>query len=73
MNISHTVVLRTEPPTEDELKRNLAIMEAKKINAAKLEQHFNDGTEKAQLPTGSSNFPRYDEYERIVGKPTEEK
>lgn len=47
-------------------------MEAKRHNAEKLDEHFSDGATKPQLPTGSSNFPRYDEYERVVGKPNKD-
>lgn len=44
-------------------------MQMKKVNAAKLDEKYSDGTEKpAQITTGLSDFPKYDEYERVVGK-----
>lgn len=60
---------RAEAPTVDELKHNLAIMQMKKINAAELDAKFSDGQEKPpQITTGLSDFPKYDEYETVVGK-----
>lgn len=44
-------------------------MQMKKINAAELDAKFSDGQEKpAQITTGLSDFPKYDEYETVVGK-----
>lgn len=60
---------RVEPPTDAELKHNLAIMQMKKTNAAEIDEKFSDGIEKPlQLTTGASDFPKYDEYEVVVGK-----
>lgn len=60
---------RAEPPTDEELKHNLAIMQMKKVNAAKLDAKYSGGKEKEpQLATGSGSFPRYDEYETVAGK-----
>ncbi|XP_031640958.1 NADH dehydrogenase [ubiquinone] 1 alpha subcomplex assembly factor 2 [Contarinia nasturtii] len=60
---------RVDPPTDEELKHNLAIMQMKKINAAELDNKYLGGEEKPpQITTGLSDFPRYDEYETVVGK-----
>lgn len=49
-------------------------MQMKKINAAELEAKYSDGKEKPiQLTTGSSDFPKYDEYETVVGKGVKKK
>lgn len=52
-----------EPPTNEELKKNLAIMQMKKINAAKLdEQH---GKPEHKKVTGLGTFPEHqDKYRR---------
>lgn len=55
---------RKEPPTNDELRKNLAIMQMKKINAAKLEEKFPT----PQLPKTGAAFPSYPEYEGAPGK-----
>lgn len=54
-----------EPPTDDELRKNLAIMQMKKINAAKLDEQY--GKPEPQKVTGSSSFPVYKEYETVAG------
>lgn len=64
---------RADAPTEDELKQNLAIMEMKKVNADKLGEKFDDGVDTTQVTTGAPNFPRYDDYERVVGKRSSDK
>lgn len=67
---------RTYPPTDEELKRNLAIMEMKKLNAAELDAKYSDGKEKdkhLEITTGLSDFPKYKEYETVVGKRPEKK
>lgn len=43
-------------------------MEMKKDNAAKLDEKYNDGVKTPKVTTGALNFPRYDDYERVVGK-----
>lgn len=52
------------PPTEEELARNLAIMQLKKKNAIEVDA-------KAGLPTpmqkGMESFPDRPEYERVPG------
>lgn len=70
-NIFNLVTCRNDPPTEKELKQNLAIMNMKKFNASKLDEKFQT-TKLEQQITGASNFPRYDEFERIVGKPSKD-
>lgn len=55
---------RTEPPTEEEIAKNVAIADLKKINAAKIEEkRLTDG---GSLPTpverGAQSFPTYSEY-----------
>lgn len=58
-----------DPPTDEELKYNLAIMQTKKINAAELDAKYSEGKEKPpQIISGMSDFPKYDEYEVVVGK-----
>lgn len=65
---------RADPPTDEELKHNLAIMKMKKINAAELDAKYSDGKEKpTSITTGASNFPKYDEYETVVGKGVKKK
>lgn len=62
------------PPTDEELKRNLAIMQMKKVNAAELDVKYSDGKEpELKITTGATDFPRYDEYEVVVGKRPEKK
>lgn len=60
-----------DPPTDEELKRNLAIMEMKKNNAAELDAKYSTGKEPdpaLQVTTGLGDFPKYEEYEVVVGK-----
>lgn len=43
----------------------------KKMNAAELDEKYTAGKEpdkQLQITTGLSDFPTYDEYERVVGK-----
>lgn len=64
----YLIIFRIEPPTPEELSKNLAIMQMKKVNAAKLDEHYSDGKVKeAQKVTGGGTFPTYDEYESTVG------
>ncbi|CAH0405216.1 unnamed protein product [Chilo suppressalis] len=55
---------RTEPPTAEEIAKNVAIAEQKKINAAKIEEKRL--AEGGALPTpverGAQSFPTYPEY-----------
>jgi NADH dehydrogenase [ubiquinone] 1 alpha subcomplex assembly factor 2 len=67
-------IFRKEPPTQDELKKNLAIMQMKKHNAKLLDDKFgtgNEGKDHASLKSnekGKAEFPRYDEdFESVPG------
>uniref|UniRef100_A0A1Q3FLC0 Putative mimitin mitochondrial n=2 Tax=Culex tarsalis TaxID=7177 RepID=A0A1Q3FLC0_CULTA len=67
---------RKEPPTEEELLRNLAIMRMKEKNAAELEAKHakpKDLTELEKNTTGMGSFPQYDDYEVMPGKGKREK
>lgn len=67
---------RKEPPTEEELLRNLAIMRMKEKNAAELEAKYakpKDLTELEKNTTGMGSFPQYEEYEVMPGKGKREK
>ncbi|XP_001864709.2 NADH dehydrogenase [ubiquinone] 1 alpha subcomplex assembly factor 2 [Culex quinquefasciatus] len=67
---------RKEPPTEQELLRNLAIMKLKEKNAAELEAKHakpKDLTELEKNPTGMGSFPQYEDYEVMPGKGKREK
>lgn len=62
------IVFRVDPPTPEELQKNLTIMHMKKINAAKLDEKYSAG--KVNVPqkvTGMSSFPVYEEYESGIG------
>lgn len=67
------IIFRVDPPTPEELSKNLAIMQMKKINAAKLDEHYAGGKTKApQEITGGRNYPEYNEYELSAGKKKDE-
>ncbi|XP_045769759.1 NADH dehydrogenase [ubiquinone] 1 alpha subcomplex assembly factor 2 isoform X1 [Maniola jurtina] len=55
---------RVEPPTQEEIEKNLAIAELKKINAAKLEQQrlAEGGSLPAAVERGPQSFPKYPDY-----------
>ncbi|CAB0005641.1 unnamed protein product [Nesidiocoris tenuis] len=65
---------RREPPTAEEIARNLELMRTKKINAAELDRKFAGGGEKLsigqgeQVVTGIKDFPSYEEYEKFPGQ-----
>lgn len=63
---------RKEPPTDQELMKNLAIMQLKKKNAAALEDKFAVKQDHAALrkdETGQkASFPQYTDYEIMPGK-----
>jgi len=62
---------RDNVPTDEELMKNLAIMDMKKTNALKLDQKFKKVIDKGDLQKiekGLSSFPKYDDYELIPGK-----
>lgn len=72
MDINEKNIFRKEPPTEEELKRNLAIMQMKKKNAelieGKSQQLIDHASIKTNKETGRAEFPRYDEdYEISAG------
>lgn len=51
-------------------------MEMKKLNASELDAKYSDGKEKdkeLEITTGLSDFPKYTEYETVVGKRPEKK
>lgn len=54
--------------------QNLAIMDMKKTNAAKIDAKFSTKSKKdtEQIVTGM-NFPSYNDYERVPGKGVDEK
>lgn len=56
---------RKDPPTVEELTKNLAIMQMKKKNAALLDEKYGKPQDHASLKkneiTGRAEFPRYDE------------
>ncbi|KAF0297304.1 NADH dehydrogenase [ubiquinone] 1 alpha subcomplex assembly factor 2 [Amphibalanus amphitrite] len=58
---------RAQPPTDDEVARNRAIMELKKINAAKLAEQRGEVIEPAK-PERPSAFPVWEEYEVEPGQ-----
>lgn len=63
---------RLTPPTEEELNKNLAIAQMKKINAAALEGKADvdrGHTIQIEDEKGYGSFPKYDEYEVMPGKP----
>jgi hypothetical protein len=72
-------LFRQDPPTQEELLKNLAIMDMKKKNAAILEGKFEKPQDHASIKhdtaTGRAAFPRYDEeYEIMPGsKPIKQK
>lgn len=64
---------RTEPPTHEELLKNLAIIQMKQINSAKLNKlHGKSADQKDNVPNeekGYASFPKYGkEYETVPGK-----
>lgn len=58
-----------DPPTPEELNKNLAMMEMKKINAANLDEHYSGGEIKdPQIVSGMPNFPTYGkQFEKTAG------
>lgn len=63
---------RTQPPEESEVLKNLAIMQMKKENAAKLEAKYAKESDTKMLGIerrGPDSFPKYDEFEIQPGKP----
>ncbi|XP_055904429.1 NADH dehydrogenase [ubiquinone] 1 alpha subcomplex assembly factor 2 [Eupeodes corollae] len=65
---------REEPPTREELVRNLQIIELKKRNAAELDKiHGTSEERKTKSEIGFESFPKYSEYESIPGQDPEKK
>lgn len=68
---------RVEPPTKEELVKNLQIMEMKKRNAAELDAQYGkkdiDGKLVAPEAETVGTFPKYKEYEIIPRKDPEKK
>lgn len=64
---------RSVPPTDEEVARNVQIMNMKKHNAKVLDDKYGAKTDDKgiyQKPTGMGTFPDYqDEYELMPGKP----
>lgn len=56
---------RQEPPSEEEVMRNLAIMEMKKRNAVAVDAK---GSKPKPLAKGMESFPKRPEYEIVPGK-----
>ncbi|XP_073822334.1 NADH dehydrogenase [ubiquinone] 1 alpha subcomplex assembly factor 2 [Musca autumnalis] len=67
---------REEPPTREELVRNLQIMDMKKKNAAELDEKYGQKDAKGKLIRPKETvgtFPKYNDYEIIPGKDPEKK
>lgn len=67
---------RKEPPTDEELLKNLAIIKLKQKNAAELDKIYKKPGDSAELEKqlkGKSSFPAYSEYEIMPGKNPNEK
>lgn len=60
---------RTDPPSEEELMKNLAIMEMKKKNAVEVEAKAGKMT---PMQKGIETFPKHPEYETVPGKKPKE-
>jgi hypothetical protein len=59
-------IFRKEPPTNEEVMKNYAIMQLKKKNAAELDEKYGKPVDQTMLPKeekGMSSFPSYKEYE----------
>lgn len=61
---------RTEPPAEEEVAKNLAIMQMKKQNAVEVEKKAGKMT---PMQKGMETFPKRPEYEIMPGKPQNQK
>lgn len=62
---------RDDPPTKEELVKNLSMMDIKKRNAAKLDAEYAKNKDPELLEKeqkGMGSFPNYKEYEGIPGK-----
>lgn len=61
---------RSKPPTEDEMMKNLAIIQMKKKNAVEINKQAGQMTIRE---TGFESFPKRPDYESVPGKSPEEK
>jgi len=60
---------RKVPPSEEEVLKNQAISDMKKVNAAELEKEYHPEKVNAlPEPVTSKGFPKYDEYELQPGQ-----
>jgi len=72
---------RTEPPTDDEVLKSLAIAEMKKVNAAKLEMARAEELKAQGLDPGppklqdheKTPYPKYEEFEIMPGESDDQK
>lgn len=60
---------RRDPPSEEEVMRNYAIMQIKKKNAREID---GKGGQKTPMTKGIETFPQRPEYEMVPGKKKEE-
>lgn len=71
------IYFRKEPPTDQELLKNLAIIKLKQKNAALIDQKYPNVKDHAALKRDETGqkaaFPQYDEYEVMPGKPRNSK
>ncbi|CAL8096432.1 unnamed protein product [Orchesella dallaii] len=58
---------RKQPPTTEEVLRNQAIADMKKINAAELEKEYHPEGVTEKKPDTIKTFPQYKEYEIMPG------
>lgn len=67
---------RKIPPTDQELMKNLAIMNLKKKNAALMDDKFQQKQDHAALKRDETGqkaaFPRYNDYEVMPGEGTKD-
>lgn len=65
------ISFRKEPPSDQELMKNLAIMQLKKKNAALVDEKYGKPLDHAALKKDETGqraaFPSYDEYEVMPG------
>lgn len=61
---------RLNPPSEDEVMKNLALMQMKKRNAIEIDKQSSQVT---HMKGGFESFPQHPDYEEVPGKSTEKK
>ncbi|KAI5706380.1 hypothetical protein M8J75_007584 [Diaphorina citri] len=65
---------RKDPPTEEEINKNLGIIKLKEKNAAELKLKFpSKASENISQKKGMQSFPSYSEYEHAAGIRLDEK